>query len=221
MKEYLYSRQSLLFRPESYHIKVFIYGIGSVGSNVCFALSKLGINDITVYDFDTVEMGNVPAQVYRMSDNGKFKVDAMAEITAENGIIITPVNIKIDDSFMPEVVNNSIHFIGFDSIKDRQLLMYKLSGYDVHVFDTRIGGFQYEKYYIKANDTMAVAEYLKTLEGTFTELVCGEKACYPINAILSGLVTADIIKIAQGVIPDYCVKQNIMSTLVIRQHKVK
>jgi len=222
MNEYLYSRQDLLFCPDKHQVKVYIYGIGSIGSNLCFTLAKLGIENITVYDFDTVELGNVPAQMFQLKHNGMLKVNAMADLISETiGTTITPVNVKIDDSFMPEVVDNSIHFILMDNMETSLMLFHKLEGYNLHILDARIGGFQLEKYYVNGRDTRSHTKYAGTMTGTFTELQCGEKACYPVNAILSGMLTADVIQIAKGKIPDYCVKTDIMSRYVIRQEKVK
>jgi molybdopterin/thiamine biosynthesis adenylyltransferase len=46
---------------------------------VVYALAKAGVPDITVYDPDIVESHNVPMSLYRPSDIGRPKVEALAE----------------------------------------------------------------------------------------------------------------------------------------------
>ncbi len=63
--------------------KILVIGAGGTGSNTVINLSRLGIGEITVIDYDLVEYSNLNRQVYRESDVGKYKVDALREIIAE------------------------------------------------------------------------------------------------------------------------------------------
>ncbi|MEG0297007.1 MAG: sulfur carrier protein ThiS adenylyltransferase ThiF [Clostridium sp.] len=62
------------------NIKVGIAGAGGIGSNVAVSLSRLGIGEITVVDFDTVEASNLNRQQYFIEDIGKYKVNALKDI---------------------------------------------------------------------------------------------------------------------------------------------
>src|SRR5690554_7355564 len=55
-------------------------------------LAKLGITNITVWDFDVVEEHNVPNQLFGLNDIGKPKVEALKQIVAEH--TGTEINIK-------------------------------------------------------------------------------------------------------------------------------
>lgn len=64
-----YTRQMEIFNPREFNTPVHIIGAGSTGSWLALTLAKLGIEDITVWDFDTVEEHNIPNQAYRVKYN--------------------------------------------------------------------------------------------------------------------------------------------------------
>ena len=83
------SRHMELFNPSKFNMPVTIIGAGATGSWLALSLAKLGIEDITVYDFDIVEEHNVPNQAFAISDVGTSKVDAIyKEIERTTGRIL-------------------------------------------------------------------------------------------------------------------------------------
>lgn len=71
------SRHYELFNPYTFNLPVHVIGVGATGSWLALALAKLGITEIHVWDFDTVEEHNVPNQAYSVADIGKPKVNAL------------------------------------------------------------------------------------------------------------------------------------------------
>jgi hypothetical protein len=65
---------------EKLGIPITIIGAGSVGSFTAFTLAKAGFSNITVIDFDKVEIENMSSQLYRPCDIGKQKVVALKEL---------------------------------------------------------------------------------------------------------------------------------------------
>lgn len=65
-----------LFKPED-SLGATIIGAGATGSRVFEQLISLGVEDINVFDFDTVESHNIGNQVYDTSDIGNHKVHAL------------------------------------------------------------------------------------------------------------------------------------------------
>ena len=57
---------------------VTIIGVGGIGSWTALLISRLGVKNMTLYDDDTVELGNMSGQFYRISDVDRPKVDAIA-----------------------------------------------------------------------------------------------------------------------------------------------
>ncbi len=80
----LYRRQRSIFNPEHHFEKgVCIIGAGSVGSFTTLTLAKMGVGNISVYDFDTIEEHNIPNQFYRRSGLGKEKVSELEQMVYE------------------------------------------------------------------------------------------------------------------------------------------
>lgn len=76
------SRQLDIFRPEQATTPFTIIGAGGVGSITTVLLAKMGIRDITVFDFDTVDDVNLPSQMYGAEDLGKPKVVALQDVVS-------------------------------------------------------------------------------------------------------------------------------------------
>lgn len=71
------------FKPDMLESRIHIIGCGAIGSTVAENLVRFGITKITLYDFDTVEAHNIANQMFRNTDIGKAKVDALAEYLTE------------------------------------------------------------------------------------------------------------------------------------------
>lgn len=71
------SRQHDLFRVEQ-SSPVMMIGAGGIGSAAALELAKMGVEDLTVFDFDRVEDENLNSQWYLLDDVGKPKVEALA-----------------------------------------------------------------------------------------------------------------------------------------------
>jgi sulfur carrier protein ThiS adenylyltransferase len=68
--------------PETINIlqnsKIGIAGCGGLGSNVATMLTRAGIGELMLVDFDNVEMSNLNRQHFFLSDVGKTKVEALS-----------------------------------------------------------------------------------------------------------------------------------------------
>lgn len=82
MENNIYSRTESLIGKDSLNIlknsKVIVFGIGGVGSFTVESLCRCGIGEISLVDFDTIDITNINRQIHAMSKNiGKYKVDEM------------------------------------------------------------------------------------------------------------------------------------------------
>ena len=59
--------------------RVAIVGLGGLGSNIAVALTRLGISQLYLYDFDMVELSNLNRQYYFLDDIGQYKANALVK----------------------------------------------------------------------------------------------------------------------------------------------
>lgn len=117
-----FSRQVNAFDVEKFNLPVHIVGVGATGSWLTLALAKMGISNITVYDFDDVEEHNIPNQAFNIGQCGMNKAMALKELVELNtGISIKAKNMKVSgDERMQGIV-----FVLTDSMKSRKNIYEK------------------------------------------------------------------------------------------------
>ena len=95
---------------------ILVFGLGGVGGNVCDALVRSGIKNITIVDNDVVSISNINRQlIANLNTIGKAKVDVMEEHLKS---INKEVNVaKKQIFFLPEN-KDEIDFSKFDYVVD-------------------------------------------------------------------------------------------------------
>ena len=95
---------------------VLVFGLGGVGGNVCDALVRSGIQNITIVDNDKVTLTNINRQlIANLNTIGKYKTDVMEEHILS---INKKVNvIKKNIFFLPEN-KEEIDFSKYDYVVD-------------------------------------------------------------------------------------------------------
>lgn len=121
-------RQLELFDPYNFKTPITVIGAGATGSWLTLCLAKLGIENITVYDFDVVESHNIPNQAFRMSyydgkdkntvdtDIGKMKVESLQSVVYD----MTKTEIEIKPEKYTNQRLNGIVFLMVDSMAERK-----------------------------------------------------------------------------------------------------
>ena len=168
------SRHKELFNPYYFTTPVTIIGAGATGSWLTLSLSKLGIEDITVYDFDKVEEHNIPNQAYNIWDVGSYKLSALAEMVKNN----TGKEIKI---FNTEFINQRIAGIVFlmvDTMETRKQIWnnsIKLKPSVKLLVEPRMGLDVGRIYNINPMDMKHIQKYEETFydDDTAEESACG------------------------------------------------
>ena len=62
---------------------IAVCGLGGLGSNIAIALSRAGIGNLLLIDFDRVDITNLHRQQYKANQIGLYKADALAENLSE------------------------------------------------------------------------------------------------------------------------------------------
>lgn len=124
--------------------KIVIVGAGGIGCGTTFALAQMGFNDITVIDFDAVELKNTSSQLYREDDVGKLKVDALHD----NVLAFTGIDIKVHNSkYEAQHTNDAdIVIMAVDDMAVRRQIAESLTTKTKRMIDCRMAGQFFEMY---------------------------------------------------------------------------
>ncbi len=97
--------------------QVTIVGVGAIGRQVALQLAAIGVPQLTLVDFDRVDLTNVTTQGYRQQDVGQLKVEATAHAIGhvDEGTQVT----AIADRFRPRYFTGGAMFCCVDSIAAR------------------------------------------------------------------------------------------------------
>jgi len=176
-----YMRQKDLFDPIKQRFKIIVLGTGAIGSFVTLNLAKLGFNDILVYDYDKVESYNIPNQFFKISDIGKFKVDALKETVKEFADVdIETEKKKVTKNTEFPVGLNNLFILAFDTLRERKKIFNKLKEIrNCYVMDIRVGGEEYNIQTINLFKDEEIKEWEKSFNIIPAELSCSAKSiCY-------------------------------------------
>jgi Dinucleotide-utilizing enzymes involved in molybdopterin and thiamine biosynthesis family 1 len=113
--------------------KITVCGIGGVGSIIPLSMVRSGVKDLTLIDFDTVDITNLNRQMaYDLTDINKRKVDAMEEklINLRKDILVKKYFTKLDSSFDFSIFDNQ-DFV-FDCIDDIEAKVILIKYLTVH-----------------------------------------------------------------------------------------
>lgn len=154
-----FSRQGELFDKDMVGFPVTIIGAGATGSWLALILAKLGLKDITVYDFDKVEEHNLPNQFYKEEDVKEPKIKALRKNIAEQtGTVIKVKNQEIKDNVDLE----GFVFVLTDTMHSRKNIFENLlesNNKVLRVVETRMGLTHGRIYYIDPNNEQQVEKY--------------------------------------------------------------
>lgn len=193
-----YWRQLDMFDPQSFTTPVNIIGVGATGSWITYVLAKMGVKNITVWDFDIVEVHNLPNQIYGLQEVGMMKVDALRKIILRDcGIEIVAKNEKVDGSQKMA----GIVYVCTDTMSSRKeiwanSLKYKL---DVSlVVETRLGAELGTIYCVRPLDPNDIRNYESTLYGDVDaeESPCTYRAIPTVVSTIAGLASHKLVKFA-------------------------
>ncbi|MDR3222110.1 MAG: sulfur carrier protein ThiS adenylyltransferase ThiF [Methanobrevibacter sp.] len=110
--------------------KVAIAGLGGLGSNIAIMLSRIGVGNLLLVDFDIVEPSNLNRQQYLIKDLGKYKTDALKDtITQINPFInVETATIKINQDNVEKLFKEyEIVCEAFDKADQKAILINNLS----------------------------------------------------------------------------------------------
>lgn len=182
------TRQMDLIPIEVLGEPITIIGAGAIGSWVTLALAKMGFENLTVYDFDSVDVENLNSQFYPRDAVGTKKVIALNKLVWDfcgHGIEIREC---YDHGAFPGIVISAV-----DSMEVRKLIWdnHKNKSFGTRaIIDPRMGAEQALLYVMNPMDAADQATYEKTLytdKDAVHEHCTAKSTIYTAN-MLAGLV---------------------------------
>ena len=186
------------FQPELCNGRVHIIGCGAIGSTVAENLVRFGITKITLYDFDIVEAKNIANQMYRESDIGKLKVDALADMLTEINSEVSQ-NLKVvPEGYTGQKLSGYV-FLCVDNIDLRRQIAeeYKNNHFIKGMFDFRMRLTDAQHYAADWKDQKMVENFINSMQFSHEEAM-EETPVSACNQTLSICTTVRSI-VAQGV----------------------
>lgn len=188
------TRQSDLIPTHTLQKSINIIGAGAIGSFTALMLAKMGLEDITVWDYDTVSIENMNCQGYRYQDIGKPKVEALANIVES----YTNVKIKtMNRAWSPQTAEpmRGIVISCADSMAvRRQLFEHLKTDFRVEWFlDSRMGAESALMYVMnpqKPTDQTAYEATLYTNEQAVQEPCTAKATIFTANLLAGHVVKA-------------------------------
>ena len=113
-------QQDLVPRERLRDLRVTVIGVGAIGRQVALQLGAIGVANLQLIDFDTVELTNVTTQGYWASDVGVTKVGATASAVRQ----MEP-DLAVDtivDRYRSQYTVGEAVFVCVDSIAARQAI---------------------------------------------------------------------------------------------------
>lgn len=193
-------RQFDIVRPnEDLIFPVTVIGCGGIGSPTTLALAKMGCNDITVYDDDTIEDHNLPNQIYMTDDVGKLKVESLQNIVHS----FTGTELKVHRSRVgSENKLNGVVISGVDSMEARKEVWKSIKfkpAVQLYI-DARMGAEVCRIYSINPTNPVDVKYYESSLydDDKAQELPCTGRAIIYNVFMIAALICNQVKKFARG-----------------------
>ena len=126
-KEEIYTALNKRHSPETQKLlsagNVAIAGLGGLGSNVAYALARIGVGHLHLIDFDVVDITNLNRQQYFMEHIGMYKTDALKSLLLRINpyLDIRTDCVKVTDDNLQELfADATIVCEAFDNPKPKQ-----------------------------------------------------------------------------------------------------
>ncbi len=190
-------RQLDLISPSDLEdLKVTVIGVGGIGSPTVLALAKMGVSQITVYDDDLVELHNIPNQLYRLSDLGKTKVEALSDAVVD----YAGVNLVTKAELFENQQLSGVVISGVDSMTTRKSIWEEVrNNPSVQIYmEARMGAEVCRIHSVRPTDPSDIEWYESTLysDEDASNLPCTARAIIYTVFVIAGLISSQVKKYA-------------------------
>lgn len=177
--------------------RVDVVGCGATGSRIAMLLADLGVQNLHLWDFDTVAPENIGNQRYGLSHVGESKADVLARLIKEKTDIDAVIH---TERAGPSSVFGSVVFVLTDTMASRSELWHNALKFKMPVewlIETRMGVDSGMIYAVHPSRPGHIKAYEETLypDEESSESACGTKTSVgPTAEVISGLAVWQMIR---------------------------
>jgi molybdopterin/thiamine biosynthesis adenylyltransferase len=196
----VFGRQTDLFNPDNYNVKVEIIGAGAIGSFSALALAKMGIRDLKVWDADDIEPHNFPNQFYQLGFLHMNKVVALQETIMEfAGTKIEAIPHRFSKN---DILSGDIIVITVDDMDVRKMIYLAAKNCPEvkTIIDARMGGEVMRVFTVDMKNPKETIYYEASLysHAEATPVPCSARSIIYNVMVVSGLVANQVKKVIKG-----------------------
>lgn len=189
---------------------VSLIGLGGIGSYVAFLLGRIKIRDLYLYDFDTVEEGNLSGQLYSIEDVGTLKRQAIAnkirkysnhhfiyssgEFTASHSV--TPITIGALDN----MATRRLVFLTWKRYIDRLPVSEREN---CLLIDGRLAAEEFQVFCMRGSDKYLIDKY--ACEWLFDDSAAEETLCsYKQTSFCANMIASVMVNLLVNHVANLC-----------------
>mgnify|MGYP004523096283 CR=1 FL=1 len=129
--------------------KVLVIGVGGVGGYAVEALARCDIGNITIVDYDKVDISNINRQIIALhSTIGLFKVDVLKKriLDINPNCLVETFNCFYDEKTADLIFNKDYDYIldCCDSLKSKELLIREANKRNIKIISSMGAGFKFD-----------------------------------------------------------------------------
>ena len=157
------------FDATQFRYTYHVVGCGAIGSHVCEELARIGIPEVHIYDFDTVDAHNITNQMFLYNEIGMSKVDACE--TAMKGINPDIIIHKHPEGLQAPYIVNGICILCVDNIDLRRTIVKAnyYNPYCLAFMDFRMRLTDAQHYFADGHNQFEKDTLLSTMDFTHEE----------------------------------------------------
>lgn len=183
---------------------IIIAGCGGIGSNTVFQIARMKPYDIIIYDNDTIETGNISGQLFKISQVGEYKVNAISSIIRDFSNYYSVRAFNELYSYNSDV--SRIMICGFDNMKARKIFFNNWLEYVRTIdekdrkhclfIDGRLSFDTIQVFAITGDDSFNIQRYSKDFlfsDKEADETICSLKQTTYLACMIASIITNNLV----------------------------
>jgi len=207
-------RQRGIVPPEKLaDIAAVVVGVGAIGRQVALQLAAVGVPQLLLIDFDTVEVENLAAQGFLEADMGHPKVEAVSALCRQinSEIDIVGYNERFKRSILLDITDRNVVIFACVDDMDARKFIRKSSQEAMLFIDGRMAAEVFRVLTVRSKED---GEHYDTTLFTNEEMYeasCTAKSTIYCSNIIAGLMISQLTKFMRGIPIDRDIQFNVLT----------